>query len=54
MVHVNLYAYVHFLTNTEEQSTTLNPFMYVHITEIHLAFTVPLRICFIIVALYDI
>lgn len=52
MVCVNLYACVHFLTNTGEQSTTFNSFMYVYVTEIHFTFTVPLRTGFIIVALY--
>lgn len=50
-VCVNLYACVYFLTNTEQQSTTVNSFIYVHIIEIHLAFNVPLRTGFTIAAL---
>lgn len=49
---VNLYACVYFLTNTEEQSTILNSFIYMHITELYLAFNVPPRTDFLIVALY--
>lgn len=39
----NLYACVYFLTNTGEQSTTVNSFIYVHTTGVHLALSVPLR-----------